>query len=153
VSATPAAATTACAATQLSFASRNGPKRRVRARHPAGGLYWERGFADARFGPLAVVRDPKRRVFNLTIPIAEGPRYRIGAIDVAPPGDPAQVGVSRGDLFARTPIQRTCTELGARTGIEFEVTVTIDRPARTIALDFHPRKTPLSERWFRTHKP
>lgn len=45
-------------------------------------LYYDRGFLQMQVGTPRIELTPDRRFIDITIPLAEGPRYRIGRIDI-----------------------------------------------------------------------
>ncbi|NLN61570.1 MAG: outer membrane protein assembly factor BamA [Myxococcales bacterium] len=81
-------------------------------------LYWDRGYIDIQVGaPRVEVTSDKRYIF-LSVPLVEGPRYKVGRINVvehAPDGSPvsllggrrkvrSMVYTKRGEYFSRTSV-------------------------------------------------
>lgn len=90
--------------------------------------YYDQGFLAVAIGTPRVELSPDRRFIDITIPVEEGPRFRVGRIEVAEvdgegtevePLVPVQelrdgVGVEPGDWFSRTSIAEGLQELTRR---------------------------------------
>jgi outer membrane protein insertion porin family len=81
-------------------------------------LYWDHGYLDVKVGTPRVELSPDRRYIFLSIPVEEGPRYRVGRIKVVEHDDDggevellkgrrlvrAMVNTQRGEWFSRTSV-------------------------------------------------
>ena len=118
-------------------------------------FYLRQGYADVQVTGATAELAPDRSGFFITYTIEEGPRYRIGALDITstiPGVDTAalqrELSISVGDWYDGDAVERTDTTLtdllGAR-GFPFaavEPRVTRDRDARTVALTFEITEGP-----------
>jgi len=81
--------------------------------------YLARGYADVRINAPAALYDPAQKGFTVTFAIEEGPRYRLGNVDVkseVPTVDPASlttVATRDRDIYNADAIDKTVTALSS----------------------------------------
>ena len=101
--------------------------------------YWDRGFADMHVGEPKLSRSGKHLV--LSIPITEGPIYRLGKITL---DVPARLPIKTGDTFSRSQIIKTLDAIRAYNAAIYDVIprTTANKDARTMDIEFE-----LEWRW------
>jgi outer membrane protein insertion porin family len=118
-------------------------------------FYLRQGYADVEITGATAELAPDRSGFFLTYTISEGPRYRIGSIEVTsslrgldPAGLQREIPVSVGDWYDGDAVERAdtqLTELLASRGFPFanvEPRVVRNREARTVDLTFEISEGP-----------
>ena len=118
-------------------------------------FYLRQGYADVEITGATAELAPDRSGFFLTYTISEGPRYRIGSIDITSSlrgldtaGLQREISVSVGDWYDGDAVERAdtqLTELLATRGFPFvnvEPRVVRNREARTIDLTFEISEGP-----------
>jgi outer membrane protein insertion porin family len=118
------------------------------------GFYRARGYADARITAATAQYDPDQKGFVLTYTIEEGPRYRLGSVeitsdvaDVDPASLRGSLATRSNDVYNADAIEKTVATLGvkiARNGESFaDVQVQSERAAdNTINLRYVVAKGP-----------
>ena len=118
-------------------------------------FYLRRGYADVQITNAAAELAPDRSGFFLTFTIDEGPRYRIGRVDVTTQLrglDPAtvrrRIPVAEGDWYDGDAVERAVTQLDDQLSLEgypfvdVQPRVERDREARTVTLVFQVGEGP-----------
>lgn len=118
-------------------------------------FYLRQGYADVEITGATAELAPDRSGFFLTYTISEGPRYRIGTIDITsslrgldPAGLRREIPLSVGDWYDGDAVERAdtqLTELLATRGFPFvnvEPRVVRNREARTVDLTFEITEGP-----------
>lgn len=116
-------------------------------------FYAARGYADVRVNAASTEYDPERKGFVVTFTIAEGPRYRLGSVDVASDVasvDPAvlrrSLATQSNDTYNADAIEKSVASLAGKiagNGEPFaDVQVRTERAGDTINLRYLVEKGP-----------
>jgi outer membrane protein insertion porin family len=126
-------------------------------------VYWDHGYLDVKVGTPRVELSPDRRYIFLSIPIEEGPRYRVGRVRVIEKDDEgndiemlggrrkvrAMVQTERGEWFSRTKVMEDVNRITrhyqdkgyAHTNVNLETPTRPDE--RIVDLIFDIKRGPL----------
>lgn len=151
----------------FSFLSNNDNFRRTRFDEDVNrlqALYYDRGYLQMRVGTPRIELTPDRRFIDITIPVNEGPRYRIGRLriverdedgrEVEPLGGRRQlremISANPGDWFNRTALAQGLLAVtrhyrdAGYAHVDVQPETDLDVEARTVALTIAIERGPLT---------